>query len=72
MFEKLDKSDVIQNLQTLMTEEEILTLCGRGVLTISKGSHLITAHQFPDPQLPNLEDVLIKAGSTKGDRSKPA
>ncbi|CEG58272.1 TPA: hypothetical protein F7001_02620 [Legionella pneumophila] len=62
MFEKLDKSDVIQNLQTLMTEEEILTLCGRGVLTISKGSHLITAHQFPNPSLPNLEDVLIKAG----------
>ncbi|WP_367607697.1 hypothetical protein [Legionella sp. W05-934-2] len=62
MFEKLDKSDVIQNLQTLMTEEEILTLCGRGVLTISKGSHLITAHQFPNPSLPNLENVLIKAG----------
>ena len=62
MFEKLEESGVIQNLQTLMTEEEIVTLCGTGVLTISKGSHLITAQGFPNPLLPNLEGVLTKAG----------
>ncbi|KTD56957.1 hypothetical protein Lsan_2579 [Legionella santicrucis] len=72
MFEKLDKSDVIQNLQTLMTEDEILTLCGTGVLTISKGGHLITAHQFPNPLLPNLEDVLTKAGFMQSEISKLA
>ena len=65
MFEKLNASGVIQNLQTLMTEEEIVTLCSRGVLTISKGNYLITAHGFPDPLLPNLEDVLKKAGFMK-------
>lgn len=72
MSEKLDKSGVIQNLQTLMTEDEILTLCGTGVLTISKGSHLITAHGFPNPLLPNLEDVLTKAGFIESEISKLA
>ncbi|KTC89203.1 hypothetical protein [Legionella cincinnatiensis] len=72
MFEKLDASGVIQNLQALMTEEEILTLCGTGVLTLSKGSHLITAHGFPNPLLPNLEDVLTKAGFIESEISKLA
>ncbi|WP_115701361.1 hypothetical protein [Legionella sainthelensi] len=72
MFEKLNASGVIQNLQTLMTEEEILTLCATGVLTISKGIHLIAAHGFANPLLPNLEDVLIKAGFIESEISKLA
>ncbi|WP_367608394.1 hypothetical protein [Legionella sp. W05-934-2] len=67
MFEKLNTSGVIKNLQTLMTEEELLTLCGKGVLTISKGSHLIKAHGFPNPLLPNLEGILTKAGFLESD-----
>jgi adenylate kinase family enzyme len=72
MFEKLDAAGVIQNLQTLMTEEEMLTLCSTGVLTISKGNHLITAQEFPNPLLPNLEDVLKKAGFIESEISKLA
>ena len=72
MFEKLNASGVIQNLQTLMTEEEIVTLCSRGMLTISKGNHLITAHGFPNPLLPNLEDVLKKAGFIESEISNLA
>ncbi|HAT1916284.1 TPA: hypothetical protein ACF9YM_003294 [Legionella pneumophila] len=72
MFEKLDAAGVIQNLQTLMTEEEMLTLCSTGVLTISKGNHLITAQGFPNPLLPNLEDVLKKAGFIESEISKLA
>lgn len=72
MFEKLNASGVIQNLQTLMTEEEILTLCATGVLTISKDIHLIAAHGFANPLLPNLEDVLIKAGFIESEISKLA
>ena len=72
MLEKLNASGVIQNLQTLMTEDELVTLCSRGVLTISKGSHLITAHGFPNPLLPNLEDVLKKAGFIESEISKLA
>jgi sulfur transfer complex TusBCD TusB component (DsrH family) len=72
MFEKLDAAGVIQNLQTLMTEEEMLTLCSTGVLTISKGNHLITAKGFPNPLLPNLEDVLKKAGFIESEISKLA
>ncbi|HAT4481993.1 TPA: hypothetical protein I9282_002839 [Legionella pneumophila] len=72
MFEKLDAAGVIQNLQTLMTEEEMLTLCSTGVLTISKGNHLITAQEFPNPLLPNLEDVLKKAGFIESETSKLA
>ncbi|HAU4159326.1 MULTISPECIES: hypothetical protein [Legionella] len=72
MLEKLNASGVIQNLQTLMTEDELVTLCSRGVLTISKGSHLITTHGFPNPLLPNLEDVLKKAGFIESEISKLA
>ncbi|WP_392538563.1 hypothetical protein [Legionella sp. 227] len=72
MFEKLDAAGVIQNLQTLMTEEEMLTLCSTGVLTLSKGNHLITAQGFPNPLLPNLEDVLKKAGFIESEISKLA
>ncbi|KTD77909.1 hypothetical protein Lwor_1791 [Legionella worsleiensis] len=72
MVELLDKSGVLQNLQTLMTQEEMLTLCGTGVLTISKGSHQIKAHGFPNPSLPNLEDVLTKAGFMESEISKLA
>ncbi|MFM9235231.1 hypothetical protein [Legionella pneumophila] len=72
MFEKLDAAGVIQNLQTLMTEEEMLTLCSTGVLTISKGNHPITAQEFPNPLLPNLEDVLKKAGFIESEISKLA
>ncbi len=72
MLEKLNASGVIQNIQTLMTEDELVTLCSRGVLTISKGSHLITAHGFPNPLLPNLEDVLKKAGFIESEISKLA
>ncbi len=72
MLEKLNASGVIQNLQTLMTEDELITLCSRGVLTISKGSHLITAHGFPNPLLPNLEDVLKMAGFIESEISKLA
>ena len=62
MHEKLDKSGVIENLQKLMTEEEILDLGGKGVLSFSKGNHLIQNEAFPNPTLPGLENVLIKAG----------
>ncbi|WP_129556824.1 hypothetical protein [Legionella sainthelensi] len=72
MFEKLKASSVIQNLQTLMTKEEVLTLCGTGVLTISKGSHLIKDQRFPSPLLPNLEDALTKVGFTESEISKLA
>ncbi|HHX8430845.1 TPA: hypothetical protein ACVO1V_002948 [Legionella pneumophila] len=72
MFEKLDAAGVIQNLQALMTEEEMLTLCSTGVLSISKGNHLITAQGFPNPLLPNLEDVLKKAGFIESEISKLA
>ncbi|HAU1733639.1 TPA: hypothetical protein JBI89_13460 [Legionella pneumophila] len=72
MLKKLNASGVIQNLQTLMTEDELVTLCSRGVLTISKGSHLITAHGFPNPLLPNLEDILKKAGFIESEISKLA
>ncbi|MBA2651866.1 MAG: hypothetical protein H0U73_06340 [Tatlockia sp.] len=62
MNEKLAKSGVRENLQKLMTEEEILTLGAKGVLTFSKGNHLIREQQFPNPSLPDLENILIKAG----------
>jgi hypothetical protein len=72
IFEKLDQLGVIQNLQTLMTEEDILTFCRTGVLTISKGSHLIKAHPFSNPLLPNIEDFLTKAGFMESEISKLA
>ncbi|WP_019215169.1 hypothetical protein [Legionella tunisiensis] len=43
-----------------------------GYLLYPKGSHLITAHRFPNPLLPNLEDVLNKAGFIESEISKLA
>lgn len=50
------------NLLGLMSEHEILTLCVRGQLNISQGNHVITGHQFSNPELPGLETVLANAG----------
>jgi len=49
-----------------MSEHEILTLCVRGQLNISQGEHIITGHQFSNPELPGVEKVLANAGFEEG------
>jgi len=58
----LEESKLFAQLSSVMTEEEILTLSMRGILTISKQPCSISGHQFSDPALPGLDVVLTKAG----------
>lgn len=66
--DELTKKDLFTKLQSFMSEEEVLELSDFGQLTISKGNHQLTKPiQFPNPDLPELEEVLKKAGFNESD-----
>ncbi|CEG57840.1 hypothetical protein [Legionella fallonii] len=58
---ELKNKNLFGNLQSLMTEDDIIKLASRGILTISKGNHQF-AYSFSNPLLEELELVLKKAG----------
>lgn len=67
IIEELEHSGLINKLAQYMSKQEALQLCQTGLLTISKGKHLIQKHQFSDPSYPHLEQILKEAGFTGDD-----
>ncbi|HAU4045945.1 TPA: hypothetical protein ACVO2I_003334 [Legionella pneumophila] len=61
LIKELKNKNIFDNLQSLMTEEDIIKLASRGILTISKGDHQF-AYSFSNPLLEELESLLKKAG----------
>src|SRR3990167_3713628 len=49
-------------LQHIMTQNEVVDLCIRGLLNVSKGDHLIKDHKFNSASYPGMSERLIEAG----------
>lgn len=58
----LEASGLLVRLQDLMTEKEVLALARHGLMTISKGDHRVTNHQFKGPTYPGVRECLTSAG----------
>jgi hypothetical protein len=69
MLEELKKQNMFAKLQSLMTDEEVQKLAGTGIVNITKGNHKLT-HQFQNPDLEGLEEVLKKAGFDENEISE--
>ncbi len=60
--EELNKAGLIERLLPYMPEESVVRLCQKGLLTISKGEHLITNYNVKSPFFPEIEGALGDAG----------
>ena len=52
----------LSGLRAIMTEKEILTLCTKGILNISGGTHTVTNQRLSLPNLPGVENILKASG----------
>lgn len=62
---ELQRHGVLERLLHIMTEEEILSLSTQGVLSLSQGACCVSGHQFSNPELPGLEQILTESGFDK-------
>lgn len=61
-----EEKQVISELKKYMHDEQIYRFCTRGSLVISKNGQE-HKHQFPDPDLPNLKQILENAKLDKNE-----
>lgn len=54
--------ELFKELSLLMTDSEIFQLCHKNSLTISSEKHCVETYEFADPSLPDLENLLKRAG----------
>ncbi len=59
---------VFSGLQAIMTENEVMDLCIFKKLNISKGTHVISNHQFSDHTYPGLAELLTEVGFSEADK----
>lgn len=64
LFEELNKYNLTNILQVLMTDDDIQNLASMGRLKITKGNYKLIC-SFPSPELEGLEERLKKSGFTE-------
>lgn len=66
MLLELKNKNLITQLQSLMSEDDVLNLANTGMLSITIGAHQFS-HQFNNPDLEELEEILKNEGINESD-----